>query len=366
MDGELAALAAVNTLYASRAAVERLLREYGTLEAAWEEFPARRDSSPLAARMTPSVLEAGRKETEEAERRGVLMLPFWDPRYPRLLGAIANPPPLLYVLGDAEALHGNCIAMVGSRTTSFYGRRAAAGLSAALAERGYTVVSGLARGIDRECHAAALDAGGKTVAVLGSGVLRVYPKENEQLAEAVAANGAVVSEFPLRAKPVRFHFPRRNRVISGLSLATVVVEAGRRSGALITATWAAEQGREVFALPGPVDTGFSAGCHQLLREGARVVESVEDIEADLSGLKALFAGAGDAAGATGEKAPVMLDRAGARRKLLLEAMGYGGADIEKLEEQTGLPAETMLPLLMELELEGIVARKAGGIYARRK
>ena len=200
-----------------------------------------------------------------------------DERYPQLLEQISNPPLLLYVDGNAEILHLPALAIVGSRNPSKGGERNAFEFAQHLAGIGFTIVSGLAQGIDTAAHRGALAAGGRTIAFLGHGVDSVYPASNKALAEEIAATGALVSEFPLGTHPGREHFPQRNRLISGLSLGTLVVEAARRSGSLITARLAGEQGREVFALPGSIHNPLARGCHQLIRQGAKLVETSDDI-----------------------------------------------------------------------------------------
>ncbi|MFA4985997.1 MAG: DNA-processing protein DprA [Candidatus Brocadiia bacterium] len=412
---ELAALAALNSLYVSRSSCSDLHRRFGSLLTAFESAfagEAEALNARLAGTLTRELLSFGEREIEEANKAGISLLPFWDPKYPSLLSSIANPPPLLYYRGDLTSLGQKTIAVVGSRTTSHYGRRIAASIGGALAEKGYTVVSGLARGIDSEVHAAALEAGGYTAAVLGTGLLNVYPAENRNLAAAIEKAGILLSEFPLKGTGKKFHFPRRNRVISGLSVATVVVEAGERSGALITATWAAEQGREVFAVPGPVDTGLSAGCHQLLREGARIAESAKDVESDLENLigmlvpgavtlprrktpallpvpirpaevvelrrkeppaavtvppkpEPLLPAPEPTPARPQQPRPIMQSPIEARRRILLDALTKSGSDLDDIEQNTGLGPEATLPLLLEMELEGQIVRLTGQRFARK-
>ncbi|MDZ7815937.1 MAG: DNA-processing protein DprA [Planctomycetota bacterium] len=370
---EVACLIALNAGYVQRTVCEELQRNYGDLVSAFEAVAkgsAKDINARLSAKMTPKKLDSARKELQQVERKQITLIPFWEPNYPRLLDSILNPPPLLYCLGNVEILDRNSIAMVGTRSCSMYGTRVATGLSKAVADAGYVVTSGLALGVDTASHEAALEVGGLTTAVLGSGLGRIYPARNRKLAKRIAEAGCLVSEFPLDAAPQRFHFPRRNRVISGLSLATVVVEAGRKSGALITATWAAEQGREVFAVPGQVDTGFSSGCHQLLREGARVTESLEDIEDEISRMKTLLARDMEPEPLPAEQSrekqhdrPMGSPR-DARKKLLLDVLGNKGDSLDSIEARTGLTADITLPLLMEMELEGRVVKKAAATYAK--
>ena len=207
-----------------------------------------------------------------------------DDDYPELLAQIPRPPPHLYVRGDPESLHMPSIAIVGSRNPTQSGARDAFEFARHLGGAGFCIVSGLAEGVDTAAHRGALDAGATTVAFLGHGIDRVYPAANRDLAHEIARHGALVSEFPLGTHPDKSLFPQRNRLISGLSLGTLVIEAARRSGSLITARHAGEQGREVFALPGSIHNPLSRGCHQLIRQGAKLVETADDIVAELAPL----------------------------------------------------------------------------------
>jgi DNA processing protein len=220
-------------------------------------------------------------EIRACQRDGVRIVPAADPSYPAAFESLADPPLVLFVKGElAPAIVR--IAIVGSRRATAYGRRVATGLAAGLAQRGIEVVSGGARGIDSCAHLGALEGGGRTVAVLGCGFRHVYPPENAELFRRIAANGAVVSEFPFDAEPKPEHFPRRNRLISGLSAAVVVVEAAPRSGSSSTVSYALEQGREVMAVPGTVSSELSQGCHQLIQQGAKLVQNVQDVIDELS------------------------------------------------------------------------------------
>ncbi len=226
--------------------------------------------------------KAALEEKQRAEREGVSILPFDHPNYSSFLKEIYNPPLLLYVKGKIENLNLVSIAIVGTRRASFYGINMATKLSMELAERGINVVSGLARGIDTAAHKGALKARGKTVAVLGCGVDVIYPPENKSVYESILKNGgSIVSEFPLGTPPLAKNFPLRNRIISGLCLGVVVVEAALRSGSLITARLALEQGREVFAVPGPANNPYSHGTHYLIKQGAKLVETASDILEEL-------------------------------------------------------------------------------------
>jgi DNA processing protein len=227
------------------------------------------------------------REMEQAEQAGIRLVMLEDELYPEALKRIDDPPPLLYVLGDLTADDALAFAIVGGRNASYYGTAQAARFARDMAQRGVTVVSGLARGVDTSAHRTAVQAGGRTIAVVGSGLLNIYPPENRPFISELLEGGAVISEFPLETPGVARNFPQRNRLISGLSLGILVVEATLRSGSLITARLAAEQGREVFALPGKVDSELSAGPNELIRQGAQLVTSPADIYEELPALKGL-------------------------------------------------------------------------------
>lgn len=273
-----------------------------------------------------------------------------DARYPGWLQEIPDPPPVLWVDGDADVLTHPAVAVVGSRAGTPYALRVAERLSADLAAQGLTVVSGLARGVDAAAHQGALAVHGRTVAVVGCGADVVYPAEHQALAAAICGRGAVVSEFPPGTVPRPEFFPRRNRVISGLSRAVVVVEAGERSGSLITARCALEQGRDVLAVPGNVLSGRNRGGHALLRDGARLVETASDVLEEL-GLGRTASGGDQTRLAPGD--PV------------LDALVPGeAAELAEIAAISGLPAASLLPRLLELELEGAVRREPGGRFVR--
>jgi DNA processing protein len=267
-----------------------LLERFGSPQAVFAARPTEiAGIGRLGAGLARAIEElAGSNVAEETialcQAEGVHIIIEGDDDYPGLLGRIHDPPGVLFVRGKLEPCDALAVAIVGARHATAYGRRIASQLAGGLARAGYTVVSGLARGIDAAAHRGALDAGGRTIAVLGSGVLEIYPPEHARLAEEVIQQGAVVSEAPPRAAPQRGSFPARNRIVSGLGLGTVVVEAADRSGALITARLAGEQGREIFAVPGPIDSRMSRGCHGLIRDGAKLVESVADILDELGPL----------------------------------------------------------------------------------
>jgi DNA processing protein len=287
------------------------------------------------------ALAAGRAE-------GIEPIPLGDPQYPVLLSCIADPPPILWIDGSADVLSRPAVAIIGSRAASLYALQVGERLGRELADRGVVVVSGLARGVDSAAHRGCLEGDGRTVAVLGSGVNRVYPPEHRSLARQIREKGAVVSELEPRAAPLPEHFPLRNRIISGISLAVVVVEASEKSGSLITAGSALEQGRDVMAVPGSVLTGRNRGSHALLKDGAKVVETADDILEEL--------------GWPSVGAPSV--RKSLTSEPILSAMEPGEVyRLEDLSARTGVAAPKLLARLMELELGGTVTGMAGGCFA---
>jgi DNA processing protein len=279
-----------------------------------------------------------------------------------LLRLSPDAPAVLYVRGNPASLLEPQLAMVGSRNPSAGGRASAREFAASFARLGLAITSGLALGIDAACHEGALSAGGTTIAVLGCGLDTVYPRENSALAERVAAAGAVISEFPPGTPALKAHFPQRNRIIAGLAQGTLVVEAARRSGSLITARLAGVAGREVFALPGSIHNPLARGCHELIRQGAKLVECVDDVLAELkiSLSDQLLAGMATSAAQPPGAAPV-LDK---EYKILLDALAFEPASVDSLSERTGLNSESIASMLLILELDGHVAPHPGGRYSR--
>ena len=293
------------------------------------------------------------EEISRIESAGVAIVPFTDPSYPARLRMIPDPPPFLYVKGRLRADDERAVAIVGSRSASEYGCRVARDLSRGLASLGFTVVSGMARGIDGVAHETALSAGGRTIAVLGSGVDRAYPPEHGELYRRIGENGAVVSELPIGASPMAFNFPARNRLISGLSLGVVVVEATEKSGSLITASLALEQGREVFAVPGEAGASRSRGTHRLIRQGAKLVESVEDIVEEIAPQLLSRAGA---------SAPLprqLPAEAGAAARAIFALLQERALHIDEVIENSGFSPAKVSEVLLELELQGHLRQLPG-------
>ena len=288
------------------------------------------------------------------QKNGVRIITFSDPDYPTLLRHIHDPPPVLYVRGTVHPDSLN-IAIVGSRNATTYGRTVTERLSEGLARRGFTVVSGMARGIDAAAHTGTLTARGKTIAVLGCGLGTVYPAENKSLFYRIAERGAVISEFPFLTPPEAHNFPVRNRIISGLSLGTVIVEATHRSGSLITARLAAEQGREVFAVPGSITSFKSMGTHRLIKEGAKLVEHVDDIVQELNILQPR------PSVAIREKPTISLTP---EEKKIIDELSPYPVHIDKLVRHLSLSAARVSSLLLQLELKGLVTQSPGKLFAR--
>jgi DNA processing protein len=311
----------------------------------------------LAAGVTETQVAALRQaaarvpaEVRRLAAAGATAVTWADPTYPERLREIPDPPVWLAVRGDLP-VDAPCVAVVGARRASEYGRRMAEALGRGLAQAGVTVVSGLAAGIDGAAHRGALEAGGQTIAVLGTGIDRVYPSWHAELAARVVGQGALVSEFPCATPPLAYNFPRRNRVISGLSLATVVVEAAEESGSLITAEYAADQGRLVLAVPGPADAPSHRGPHRLIREGATLVTGVEDVLAAVAPQCADRLAATRAATAAATLTDV--------ERRVLAAMGGEGRHVDDLIRRVDLPPGSALETLLALELRGLVAQLPG-------
>ena len=290
---------------------------------------------------------------------GAAMLTLADPGYPPRLKEVPFPPPLIFVKGEIKPEDSLALAMVGTRGASYYGLKASRSLARELARRGMTVVSGLARGIDTAAHQGALEEGGRTLAVLGCGLDVVYPSENRKLYLRIPEQGALVTEYPLGAPPEAHNFPRRNRLISGLSLGVLVVEAGAKSGANITAHCALEQGREVLAVPGPITAPTSLGPHRLIQQGAKLVQNVEDILAELPGeAPPVETAAGVVPKAPARTRPVLFRV----DDPLLPLLGAEPLQLEELVQASHLTAPEVMSRLTVLELQGLVRELPGKCY----
>jgi DNA processing protein len=353
-------------------AATRLLEAFGSAGAVFQASEAQlRGVERITPKLAACLIAQGRRpglaaeEVARAHAAGCAIVTRLEATYPDVLRTIHDPPPVLYMKGAGKAEEQVAVAIVGSRRASLYGQQTAQRLAYELALRGVMIVSGLARGIDAAAHRGALQAAGRTLAVWGSGLDRLYPPEHRALAEQIVAQrGALLSEYPMGSPPLSYHFPRRNRLISGLSVGVVIVEAAHRSGALITADCALEQGREVFAVPGKVDSLTSQGTHHLLKQGARLVTSVDDILEEL-GLVAPARPAAHGAGGevaqrqSGSPATTLEGVTDEERRLMHQLRRDEPCDVETLTAKTGLTASACTSTLLGLELRHLVKQLPG-------
>lgn len=337
-----------------------LIEHFGGIQAAWTAEPEAMARVP-GWNVPLAYAVAGARRTvrvgpalDMLVRMGIRVITFLDTAYPSILKKIYDPPPLLYVRGSLEPVDARAVAIVGSRRASAYGRRVAESLAADLARAGVTVVSGLARGIDSAAHCGALKGGGRTIAVLGSGADIIYPPENRGLAREIEASGAVISELPLGTPPLSGNFPGRNRIISGLSLGVVVVEAGERSGSLHTVDYALEQGRDVFAVPGSIQNPLAVGPHRLIKQGARLVDAAGDILEEL----------GLTPESSRSQVPQPAHALTREEQMLLGWLNDQPVAPDDLAEATALPIALITSALLMLELKGLVCQAPGGHYVR--
>jgi DNA processing protein len=344
----------------------RLIERFGSASAALAAPPSElRQIEGVGPKILQHLVAAATSceaemELAACQANGVQILPQSGAGYPKLLGQIYDPPGLLFVRGTLEPHDELAVGIVGTRHPTPYGIRQATRLAEALSRAGLTIVSGLARGIDAAAHRGALTAGGRTLAVLAGGVVRIYPPEHESLAAEIIAQGALVSEMSSDCALQGGMFPQRNRVISGLSLGVIVIEAGDRSGALITARHAMEQGREVFALPGRVEDRSSHGCHQLIRDGAKLIQSADDV---LEELGPLFAPVQRDDGTTiHHPAELQLNEP---EQQVLGAIQTDPTLIDAVVAATGLPVPQVLATLSVLEMRHLIRRPSGNSVARR-
>jgi DNA processing protein len=341
------------------ARIARLIDAFGNLEAAWR--------ADLTALIDAGMNEKGAKalidhratidlerEWEKIELAGASVLTLADDAYPRLLREIPSPPPVIYVKGEILPEDETAIGVVGTRRATRYGREMTRRLSSGLAGAGVVIVSGLARGVDGIAHTEALDAGGRTFAVLGTGVDQIYPPEHRKLSERIIEQGALISEFPIGTKPEARNFPIRNRLISGLSIGVLVVEAPRKSGALITSTFAADQGRTVFAVPGSAMSSASEGTHQLLRDGAVLTAEVDDVLQELNLERRT---------AAMENRKLLPDATGDEQRVL-HALDGDPRHIDEIAIDTGINISQLSAMLLQMQLKGLVREVGGQHYAR--
>ncbi|MGE5390569.1 MAG: DNA-processing protein DprA [Deltaproteobacteria bacterium] len=332
---------------------------FGSFQACCQSSNNELRASFLAKDVVESIISIKNRDPvadfEQMAATGIRMVTWDEDAYPAMLRHIHNPPYVLYYRGRIECLTGPAIALVGSRMASYYGKNTARKIGRDLAARGVVVVSGLARGIDSEAHRGALESG-QTVAVLGCGLDVIYPPENNKLYSEIAANGAVISEFPRHTGPEPGNFPMRNRIISGLCRGVVVVEAQEKSGALITADFALEQGRDVFAVPGPVNSKTSIGTNNLIKQGAKLVSSLEDIIEEYGDLYSPGSGAPEQA---------VLPLLSKEENEIIEAIDSEPGHFDYLLDQTGLNIGQLSTLLLQLELRGIITALPGNYYIKQ-
>jgi DNA processing protein len=337
---------------------QRLLDRFGDGESAWRAAPADLAGAGLGLKMIERLVAVREKVDlsliwDQIHSKGIQVLTWLDEAYPQRLKEIEQPPPVLYLRGELSLEDTWAVAIVGTRRVSPYGRQVTEEIASYLAANGVTIVSGLARGVDAIAHSAALKAGGRTLAVLGSGVDKIYPPENRAMAEQMIEHGAVLSDYVPGTPPESSNFPPRNRIISGLSMAVVVVEAGETSGALITAEFAAEQGREVFAVPGNILAPQSKGTNKLIQRGAHPLLSANDI---MEALNLTRVGQHKAA-----RKALPADDVEAK---LLEAIGEEPLHVDEIRNLTGLPVEKVSATLVMMELKGMVRQVGNMHYVR--
>ena len=364
---ELESLIALNqTPGLGNRGIKRLLEKFGSakkiLQASAKDLAGEKLASSEVARQIRAYEKFDlKKEFDLIKKHGVEVISAQDPSYPACLQEIPDSPVILYVKGTLEK-NRPAIAMVGSRRASFYGLATAEKFSGRLAELGIIIVSGMARGIDAAAHRGSLKAKGLTYAVLGCGLSHVYPPEHKKLFEEIAQNGAVISEFSMETKPFAYNFPRRNRIISGLALGVVVVEASQKSGALITADFALEQGREVFAVPGKVDNPLSQGVNNLIKQGAKLMTSVDDILEELKpNLKQYIKSVKKDTEEVSRTPAASLSEEESR---LYSDIDRQGTHIDELAALSGLPVSRTMAVLLNLELKQKIKQLPGKIFAR--
>ncbi len=373
----LAALASISDI--GPQTIKKLLSVFGSAGAVFEASRQELEKTAIGGKRVDGILrfsgwEDVRRMLDRAQSSGMKVLTMEEAEYPEPLKNISDCPPVLYVKGEILKEDKYALGIVGTRTPTYYGVVQAENMAAGLARKGFTIVSGLARGIDSAAHKGALKAGGRSIAVMGSGLDVPYPPENHVLMRNLASSGAVVSEFPPGTEPNKDNFPRRNRIISGLSLGVLVVEAGKGSGSLITANYALDQGKEVFSIPGNISSAVSRGTNELIKSGAKVVTGIDDVIEELAPVLKGFLGltlAPDSAGqepagnSAGQKKQKPASWAAIKaalapeERLVVEALGPEPAHIDEIARQIGMGAAHIMGVLLQLELKGIVKQAAG-------
>ena len=349
--------------------VRKLLKRYGSASRVLSLNESDLSNSPvISSKVIQNILHFPKDKFLKAEynlmgEKQVRVVTSLDSDYPESLCQIADAPVVLYVKGNLSLENSLSMAIVGSRRASFYGESTSARFAMRLAELGFTTVSGMARGIDTAAHKGALKAGGETIAVLGCGLSHVYPPENKKLLEEIAASGAVISEFPMETAPLAYNFPRRNRIISGLSIGVIVVEAAQRSGALITADFALEQGREVFAIPGKIDHPSSFGVHNLIKQGAKLITCVDDILEDLQPRVSAYLRAGTESKIEDRGIKSLPADLSEDEQQIYNYITDRPVHIDELTHQCGA-AVPLMSVLLQLELKHLVKQLPGKLFVR--
>ena len=344
---------------------QTLLEKFGSSEEilsaskkALEEVPGIGTKLAVAIAEESKTVDIG-AEINLAQEKNVCIIPYTSDQYPKHLKTIYSPPLILYIKGNIITSDIVALAIVGARRCTHYGLSQAERFSRLLAQKGFCIVSGMARGIDAAAHRGAISADGRTIAVLGSGLGAIYPRENLELAEQIARHGAVISEFSMNTPPDFRNFPPRNRLISGLSLGVLVVESALNSGSLITAQWALEQGKEVFAMPGNIDSVYSRGTHKLIKEGAKLVEDINDIIQELGPLAEIFSD-GDTETTTDPRSLSL----NSQEKKIFSLLSSSPRDIDEIIQTTGLPSSVVSSTLMILEIKKLVKQLSGKRFVK--
>jgi len=346
--------------------IKNLIETYGTPDAVFEVPPSRLVqqgmlSSAIASQLHDSTLfKKAEKQCREAEKLGVSIVALTDSRYPAYLKEIFAPPPVLFIKGNLKVFEQHGIGVIGTRNPTVYGKQTTRKIVGSLVNRNLVIISGLARGIDTVAHEICLEAGGYTVAVLGCGIDIIYPKTNKALAEKICTKGALVSEFPFGTAPETFNFPRRNRIISGLSAGVVVIEAGPKSGSLITANYAVQQGRDVFAVPGPIYSPQSLGTFNLIKDGAIPARDGNEIAESLS----VISNTHSMKCNTASFVTAQVDLLNEMERSIFESLSMVPCRIDEIAEKTGRKIADLFDALLNLELRGVIRQVSGQMYIR--
>ncbi len=367
---ETEALVALNAICGlGNARILKLVEHYGTAEKIFSLNKSSFESDGvIPSYVADNILDFDKdkfikSEFDALNSLGAKILTIFDSDYPENLKSIPDAPVVLYVKGEIPKTTDLSIAIVGSRKASIYGLNLAKEFATKLSESGFVVVSGLARGIDSSAHQGVLNARGRTIAVMGSGLANIYPKENKNLFEAISMSGAVISEYPLNTEPLAFNFPRRNRIISGLSLAVLIIEAAQKSGALITADCALEQGRDVFAIPGKIDSPTSKGVNELIKQGAKLVTCVEDIIEEIN-QEIVNLCANDKKEIKEFTNPGILDNLSESEKSLVENISKEPVSLEELIGLSKMELNLVTATLLKLEMRKLVRQLPGKMFVR--